>query len=79
MASGFGHPASATTRTTSFNVTATVAATCRIAPALKAGSTPSPLICQPPIGAPRTIVAPPPRVMVARDPKTGALVQTIEF
>lgn len=79
VAVGLGHPAAAATRTTSFGVSATVVATCAISPAPRAGSGLFALTCQPPKGAAPAVVAPPPLVRVARDPKSGALVQTIEF
>jgi hypothetical protein len=77
---GCGSAVEAATRTTSFNVTATVVATCALSPALTGGRA-SPAICQQPQaqGAARLITAPSPVVRVSRDSKSGALVRTVEF
>ena len=64
-------PASAAVLKTSFGVSATVVATCRITPG-------QPRPCARPV-QPTTINAEKPVVTLKRDPKTNVVTQTIEF
>jgi hypothetical protein len=57
---------------TSFGVSATVVATCRLAPGRASA-------CARSAGQDPTIVAEQPLVTFSRDPKTGATVETVEF
>jgi hypothetical protein len=78
MVGGVGQSAQAATRTTSLSVTATVVATCSMAPTPITGQT-APATCRSQAGGAPAITAPPPVVKLTRDPKTGELVRTIEF
>jgi hypothetical protein len=80
-AAALGQPATAATSTRSFQVSATVVATCSLTTTVNTGqaSVSQPTCARRTTGASQAVVAPPPVVKVTRDPKTGVLVKTIEF
>jgi hypothetical protein len=70
---GAAAPAAAAVVKTSFGVSVTVIATCRIVPDLAKGCAPSPM------SVAAVIQAPQPLVRYSRDPKTGTTIETVEF